>query len=143
MNKLIIPGLAVLILSLGCGRSRSDADVPPSLAANQVGDMLYKGGLVADSQVNARVAEYMKLHPRTQAGRDSALLELHRWMTEWAASHPDRVAAARKSGAVYQRPPGSDHDTSMYRAQVDSVRRLLAEQRRKHPSQRIVISTSR
>lgn len=83
----------MLVLLAACARGE-DA-VEPEAAAARVGQLLYEENLIADPEVNERVGQYIAAVDRDGAPPDSVLPELHAWLEEWAARHPERAARAR------------------------------------------------
>jgi hypothetical protein len=81
-----------LVLLAACARGE-DA-VEPEAAAARVGQLLYGENLIADPEVNERVGRYIAAVDRDGAPPDSVLPELHAWLVEWAARHPERAARA-------------------------------------------------
>lgn len=75
---------------------RSGAEMlTPAEAAARVTGLLYGRNLVADSQINAKMNEYVLAVSRDGVPADSIMPEFHRWLAAWARTHADRAAAAR------------------------------------------------
>lgn len=93
----VLPVLALLAIAgcVGEGREAGGETLPPAEAAARVTELLYGQNLVADSQVNAKMNEYVLAVSRDGVPADSVMPEFHRWLAAWVRAHPDRVAAAR------------------------------------------------
>jgi hypothetical protein len=89
-----------LVLLAACEAGRVEPGGEEQVGA-QVGEMLYRDGLMAVPEVNARMREAVLAIDRDGLPADSVLGGLHDWLVAWSTEHPDRIAHARSS-----RPPG-------------------------------------
>lgn len=90
--------LAACLVLTGCaaeGPTGEDELLAPADASARVSELLYGRNLVADPQVNAKMNEYILAVSRDGIHIDSVMPEFHRWLSDWARAHPERVAAAR------------------------------------------------
>ncbi len=125
-REYIFP-VAAAFLAAACGtpETRQDASLPPRVAAAQISNLLYQEGLIADPAVNARVNEYVAASRGGARARDSAVVEFRRWIGDWVAANPEKVAAARRAGGVYLPVADTTAEAAARKAQVDSVRQIL------------------
>jgi hypothetical protein len=95
--------VAVLTASACRGEAsrREPVLLPPVEAAVAVSDLLYRQNLIVDPEVNERMNRYVLQVSRDGQPTDSVMPRFHRWLVEWAAQHPDRVALAREQPAPY------------------------------------------
>ncbi|HEX8695962.1 MAG TPA: hypothetical protein VF746_26340 [Longimicrobium sp.] len=91
------------LFAVACARGETDVGDRRAAAA-QVGQLLYAENLISDPEVNAKVGGYVTAVDRDGAPLDSVLPDLHTWLVEWAARHPDRVARARMMPWASQPP---------------------------------------
>jgi len=152
---------AVVVLSLlvGCqeegGRQNSsgkstDAAIgqpllPAAEASAKVDQMLYRENLIRDREVSHRAKEAILRVTRVPSARDSVMPAFHRWLEDWAATHPAQAKAARVAG---NRPVEARSDVDMgptVREQTDSIRQLVRvrAQRRIEAAQAAHDSTTR
>jgi hypothetical protein len=72
--------------------------------------MLYEQNLVSDSEVNARMNEYVLAVSRDGARPDSVLPAFHQWLEVWSRAHPDRVKRASLVPSPYRNTPQAGAD---------------------------------
>lgn len=94
-TALCVLGLVVAAGCAGEGRKAGGETLPPAEASARVTELLYGQNLVADPQVNAKMNEYVLAVSRDRVPLDSVMPEFHRWLVEWAHTHPGRAQAAR------------------------------------------------
>jgi hypothetical protein len=100
VRRLLGGSLAILVVLAGpgCrgeGQGGESRSLPPAEATRQVSDLLYRRNLIADPEVNAKMNEYVLQVSRDGRSADSVMPDFHRWLSQWAHEHADRVAAAR------------------------------------------------
>jgi hypothetical protein len=132
---------AVLVLALGIagcqeGERRQNSSgksvtsigrplLPPAEASAKVDQMLYRENLIRDPQVSERAREAILRVTRDPAARDSVMPAFHRWLEDWAATHPVQAKSARLAG---NSPVEGQSDVdlgSTVGGQTDSIRQLV------------------
>lgn len=95
--RRILSVLGALMISACAGEAsgRDGEMLPPGEASARVSEMLYGQNLISDSQVNAKMNEYVLAVSRDGVPADSVMPEFHRWLVEWVRVHPNLVEAAR------------------------------------------------
>lgn len=88
----------VLSLLAACERGGREEDA----VGAQLGEMLYRDGLMAVPEVNVRMREAVLAIDRDGLPADSVLGAFRDWLVVWAVEHPDRMVSARNS-----LPPGA------------------------------------
>lgn len=149
-KHLVISVIAMGIVTLGLGGCAPGNDrengtrkstharneralVTPEQASVGVRDLLYERNLIRDPEVNRKMKEAVLRIAQDGAPSDSVMPDLHRWLEDWAATHPAQVEAARLAGGGYTaeaRRVYVDTDSSR-NAQTDSIRRLVRERARR------------
>lgn len=97
----------VLSLLAACERDHAEPGRAEPAGA-RVGEMLYRDGLMAVPEVNARMREAVLAIDRDGLPADSVLADLEQWLDTWAAAHPEDVSGARAAvpaGNPGQPPP--------------------------------------
>jgi hypothetical protein len=59
------------------------------------GQLLYTENLISDPEVNAKMGRYITAVDQGGVPPDSVLAELHTWLVEWKAQHPDHASRVR------------------------------------------------
>lgn len=90
----------VLSLLAACERDHAEPGRAEPAGA-RVGEMLYRDGLMAVPEVNARMREAVLAIDRDGLPADSVLSAFRDWLVKWSAENPDRMVRARSS-----LPPG-------------------------------------
>jgi hypothetical protein len=89
-------GTTAIVLSLLAACERGGVEPGREEPAGaRVGEMLYRDGLMAVPEVNARMREAVLAIDRDGLPADSVLADLEQWLDTWAAAHPQEVAGAR------------------------------------------------
>ena len=89
------------------GKDTARAERPllaPALAAAAIDQMLYEENLISVPEVSVRTKQAVLRVSRDKHARDSVMPALHRWLEDWAASHPAETKAARLAGGGSGRP---------------------------------------
>lgn len=144
--SVVVTGIATLGLG-GCapGSDRENGTRKSTHARNEralatpeqaligVRELLYERNLIRDPEVNQKMKEAVLRIAEDGSPSDSVMPDLHRWLEDWAATHPAQVEAARLAGGGYSaeaRRVYVDTDSSR-KAQTDSIRRLVRERARR------------
>lgn len=125
--------------STGTGRPH----LPLAEASVKVDQMLYRENLIQDPEVNEEAKKAVLRVTRDPTARDSVMPAFHRWLEDWAATHPSQAKAARLAG---NSPVGGRSDVdrgSTVMRQTDSIRQLvrMRAQRRIEAAQATLDST--
>lgn len=140
-KRYIMQATAVIVLALfvGCKPGKGPQDsrgeitvtrigrplLLPAAASAEIDQMLYQENLIRDPEVSEAAREAILRVTRDPAVRDTVMPAFHRWLEDWAATHPAEAKAARLAG---NSPVGGRSGVEMgptVREQTDSIRQLV------------------